>query len=41
MLRQADFNLDAILFFDLPDGVATERMLKRARMSSAPTTRPR
>jgi adenylate kinase len=31
MLGQIDRQLDAILFFDLPDDVATERMLGRAR----------
>jgi len=30
MLRQIDKQLDAILFFDLPDAVVTERMLRRA-----------
>ena len=30
MLRELDRELDAILFFDLPDDVATERMLGRA-----------
>jgi adenylate kinase len=30
MLRQIDKQLDAILFFDLPDEVVTERMLRRA-----------
>ena len=30
MLREIGRSLDAILFFDLPDSVATERMLRRA-----------
>jgi adenylate kinase len=31
MLRDVDRELDAILYFDLPDAIATERMLGRAR----------
>jgi adenylate kinase len=31
MLREIDMELDAVLFFDLPDEIATERMLGRAR----------
>jgi len=31
MLRELGKELDAILFFDLPDDVATQRMLKRAQ----------
>ena len=31
MLREIDRELDAILYFDLPDDIATERMLGRAQ----------
>ena len=40
MLRQIDRRLDAILFFDLPDDVATERMLKRAEEENRPDDTP-
>ena len=39
-LRQIDRNLDAILFFDLPDDVAIERMLKRAEEENRPDDTP-
>ena len=41
MLAGIGRRLDAILFFDLPDDVATERMLERAESESRPTTPPR
>jgi adenylate kinase len=40
MLRQIDRKLDAILFFDLPDDVATDRMLKRAEEENRPDDTP-
>jgi adenylate kinase len=40
MLGEIDRGLDAILFFDLPDDVATERMLKRAEEESRPDDTP-
>jgi len=39
-LNELGINLDAILFFDLPDAVATERMLKRATAESRPDDTP-
>ena len=41
MLGEIGRRLDAILFFDLPDDVATERMLGAPRRRGGPTTRPR
>ena len=41
MLAEIGRRLDAVLFFDLPDDIATERMLKRAADENAATTRPR
>ena len=41
MLGEIGRGLDAILFFDLPDDVATERALTRAEVEGRPTTRPR
>jgi adenylate kinase len=40
MLGEIGRSLDAILFFDLPDDVATERMLKRAEEESRPDDTP-
>jgi adenylate kinase len=40
MLRAIGRTLDAILFFDLPDGVATERMLRRAAEENRPDDTP-
>jgi adenylate kinase len=40
MLRQIDRRLNAILFFDLPDDVAIERMLKRAEEENRPDDTP-
>ncbi len=40
MLREIGRSLDAILFFDLPDGVATERMLRRADEENRPDDTP-
>src|SRR5437868_12688277 len=40
MLGEIGRSLDAILFFDLGDEVATERMLKRAREESRPDDTP-
>jgi adenylate kinase len=40
MLGAIDKSLDAILFFDLPDDVATARMLKRAQEESRPDDTP-
>ena len=40
MLGDIGRRLDAILFFDLPDGVATERMLRRAAEESRPDDTP-
>ncbi len=40
MLAGIDRELDAILFFDLPDDVATERMLKRAELENRPDDTP-
>jgi adenylate kinase len=40
MLAEIGRGLDAILFFDLPDKVATERMLKRAAEESRPDDTP-
>jgi adenylate kinase len=40
MLSQIGRSLDAILFLDLPDDVATERMLKRAADESRPDDTP-
>jgi adenylate kinase len=40
MLREIDRALDAILFFDLPDPIAIERMLKRAAEENRPDDTP-
>jgi adenylate kinase len=40
MLREIGRSLDAILFFDLPDGVATERLLQRAAEENRPDDTP-
>ena len=40
MLREIGRSLDAILFFDLPDSVATERMLRRAADENRPDDTP-
>ena len=40
MLREIGRSLDAILFFDLPDDVATERMLRRAVEENRPDDTP-
>ena len=40
MLREIGRSLDAILFFDLPDDVATERMLRRADEENRPDDTP-
>jgi adenylate kinase len=40
MLSEIGRSLDAILFFDLPDQVAKERMLKRAAEESRPDDTP-
>ena len=40
MLGEIGRRLDAILFFDLPDDVATERMLKRAEDEGRPDDTP-
>jgi adenylate kinase len=40
MLAGIGRELDAILFFDLPDDVATERLLKRATQESRPDDTP-
>jgi adenylate kinase len=40
MLDELGIKLEAILFFDLPDKVATERMLKRAAEESRPDDTP-
>jgi adenylate kinase len=40
MLKAIGRDLDAILFFDLPDGVATERLLKRAQRENRPDDAP-
>jgi adenylate kinase len=40
MLTEAGINWDAILFFDLPDNYATERMLKRATEENRPDDTP-
>jgi len=40
MLAEIGRGLDAILFFDLPDEVATERMLRRAAEESRPDDTP-
>jgi adenylate kinase len=40
MLREIGRSLDAILFFDLPDSVATERMLRRAAEENRPDDTP-
>ena len=40
MLTQIERQLDAILFFDLPDDVATERMLRRAEAEGRPDDTP-
>jgi adenylate kinase len=40
MLAAIGRRLDAILFFDLPDDVATERMLERAEIESRPDDTP-
>ena len=40
MLARAGRNLEAILFFDLPDDVATDRMLKRAEDEGRPDDTP-
>ncbi len=40
MLARIGRGLDAILFFDLPDDVATERMLRRAEEESRPDDTP-
>jgi adenylate kinase len=40
MLREIGRSLDAILFFDLPDDVATERMLRRAEEENRPDDTP-
>jgi adenylate kinase len=40
MLGDIDRSLDAILFFDLPDPIAIERMLKRAAEENRPDDTP-
>jgi adenylate kinase len=40
MLGEIGRGLDAILFFDLPDAIATERMLKRATEENRPDDTP-
>jgi adenylate kinase len=40
MMSAIDRRLDAVLFFDLPDDVATERMLKRATQENRPDDTP-
>jgi adenylate kinase len=40
MLREIGRSLDAILFFDLPDSVAIERMLRRAAEENRPDDTP-
>jgi adenylate kinase len=40
MLGEIDRRLDAVLFFDLPDDVATARMLKRAEDEGRPDDTP-
>jgi adenylate kinase len=40
MLAEIGCGLDAILFFDLPDAVATERMLRRAADENRPDDTP-
>ena len=40
MLAEIGRRLDAILFFDLPDDVATERMLERAEDEGRPDDTP-
>jgi adenylate kinase len=40
MLGDIDRSLDAILFFDLPDAIAIERMLKRAVEENRPDDTP-
>ena len=40
LLAQIDKQLNAVLFFDLPDDVATERMLKRAEEENRPDDTP-
>jgi adenylate kinase len=40
MLTEIGRRLDAILFFDLPEDVAVERMLKRAREEGRPDDKP-
>ena len=40
LLAQIDKQLNAVLFFDLPDDVATERMLKRAENENRPDDTP-
>jgi adenylate kinase len=40
MFRKIHRRLDAVLFFDLPDDIATERMLKRAEEESRPDDTP-
>jgi adenylate kinase len=40
MLTEIDHELDAILFFDLPDDVATERLLRRGAAEDRPDDMP-
>jgi adenylate kinase len=40
MLSEIDRSLDAILFFDLPDAIAIERMLRRAAEENRPDDTP-
>jgi len=40
MLTEIDHELDAILFFDLPDEVATERLLRRGAAEDRPDDTP-
>jgi adenylate kinase len=40
MLTEIDHELDAILFFDLPDDVATDRLLKRGAAEERPDDTP-
>jgi len=40
MLAEIGRGLDAILYFELPEGVAVERMLKRAREEGRPDDKP-
>jgi adenylate kinase len=40
MLTEIDHELDAILFFDLPDEVATERLLRRGAAEDRPDDMP-